>query len=812
MMLRQISIALCGLFFVAGEVRAYEPAVRLTPVPIQSVKIDDPFWSPKLAVWRRVTIADCLDKFDWDGALRNFDHVARGELSAEHGGPPWYDGLIYEMIRASGDFLAEQPDAELEARVDGMIDRISAAAAHDPDGYLNTYTQMKEPGHRWGQNGGNDRWQHDLYNAGCMVEAGVHYYRATGKTKLLETAVRMANLMSKVMGPPPRQNIIPGHAIGEEAMIEMWRLFKEQPGLKAKLKTPVEEENYLALGKFWIDARGHHEGRTSFGAYDQDREPVLQQTAIEGHAVRAALMCSGLTSLGMVTDSPEYAGAAKRLWENMAGKRMYITGGVGSYAGDEKFAGDYVLPNNGYLETCAAVANGFFDRNMNLATGDAVADDELERTLYNGALAGVSLSGNRYFYENPLEASRGRLRWPWHACPCCPPMFLKMMSALPGYIYATDSAKGVYVNLFVGSSAKIDVAGGTVRLKQETSYPWDGFTQLKIEAAGPSAFDLYVRVPGWRRDGKSFGGLYSSDAGGIGASFSVNGKPERQEMVRGYARLRRAWKSGDVISVSMPMSPMWVHADERVEADRGRVALMRGPLVYCLESADNGGSVRDLYVSANEPPKVVQLVQQMFKLGGETEIVVKGQRVGFDGRSTDVEITAIPYYANANRGPVSMEVWIPTDASRAVSPTIATLATPSASHVNPSDSIWAMNDGAVPKNSGEQRSRFTWWDHKGTSEWVLYDLDKQRKVSGVEVYWFDDSRTRGGCRLPESWRLLYKTGEGKWELVAGKPEFGTAADKFNTVRFDAVETTALRIEVQLRPGFSGGIQQWRVLP
>jgi uncharacterized protein len=245
-MLRTLLAGLCGIVLIAICGRAVvlgAEARVLKDIEIRRVVIEDPFWSPKIAVWRKVTIGDCLNKFERDGALANFDHVARGELLAEHGGPPWYDGLIYEMIRACGDFLAEQPDAGLEARIDGYIDRISAAAARDPDGYLNTYTQMKEPGHRWGQNGGNDRWQHDLYNAGCMVEAGVHYYRGTGKTKLLETAVRMSNLMSRVMGPPPRQNIIPGHAVGEEAMSELYRLFKDEPGLKAKLGVNVQENN-----------------------------------------------------------------------------------------------------------------------------------------------------------------------------------------------------------------------------------------------------------------------------------------------------------------------------------------------------------------------------------------------------------------------------------------------------------------------------------------------------------------------------------------------------------------------------------------
>jgi len=665
-MLRQTILALGGLAGVlVPSVRGAQPGtppLPLAAVPIGCVTIDDPFWSPKLAVWRQVTIADCLDKFDRDGALRNFDHISRGELSAAHGGPPWYDGLVYEMIRAAGDFLAERHDPTLEARIDSEIDRISAAAARDPDGYINTYTQMREPTHRWGQDGGNDLWQHDLYNAGCLVDAAVHYYRATGKTKLLETSVRLANLMCRVMGPPPRHNIIPGHAVGEEAMIGLYQLFKEQPNLKAQLHAPVEEENYLALARFWIDSRGHHEGRRSFGAYDQDDVPVLQQTVVEGHAVRATLMCSGLTSLGMTTGRADYADAARRLWENMTGRRMYVTGGVGSVANQEKFGPDYVLPNNGYAETCAAVASGFFDQNMNLATADAAAADELERTLYNGSLAGVSLAGNTYFYQNPLEAGRDRLRWSWHACPCCPPMFLKLMAALPGFVYATDSEANLYVNLFISSKAKIELAGGSVAVTQTTRYPWAGDVRVTIDPSKASTFDLHLRIPGWCRGGASTGGLYTTSAIGAGAfAVSVNGQPAPAlETIRGYARLHRTWHGGDVVEIHMAMPIQRVRADRRVEADRGRVALMRGPIVFCLESIDNQGGVRDLFlpdeasVSTDNRPDL---------LGGVSVLHASGRRLQNGGRSdAPAQITAIPYYANANRGPASMIVWIPTDA------------------------------------------------------------------------------------------------------------------------------------------------------
>jgi DUF1680 family protein len=580
------------------------------------------------------------------------------------------------MIRGASDFLATQSDLGLDRQLDGYIARIAAAAAKDPDGYLNTYTQLEEPTHRWGLNGGLQLWQHEVYNAGALVDAGVHHYKATGKTTLLIVGVKFANHMADLMGPPPKKAIVPCHPLPEEALVGLYELFRDEPGLKQKVPLPVDESAYLRLAEFWIDDRGHNigmpdwdkdwhaaeefvrnqqygDGRPSWGAYAQDDKPVVEQVDIHGHAVRATLLCAGLSAAARVDHREDYSQAALRLWENMTSRRMHITGGVGAFANEEKFGQDYVLPNDAYLETCAAVGAGFFHQNMNRLFGDARYVDELERALYNGALAGVSLKGDTYFYENPLEAGPDRTRWVWHECPCCPPMFLKLMGAMPGYIYAVDN-DSVYINLFVGSHASVSLPQVKVEVRQTTRYPWEGNVRVAVEPDRPTTFNLMVRIPGWCAD----------------ATLKVNGQAlTNPERVRGYVRVQQLWHPGDFVELNMPMPVRTVRAHPLVSADAGRLALMRGPIVYCFESADNGDQVRTFAVRPHGPFST-QHSQEL--LGGIT--LIKGSAWALEPHTWNnrlyrpatsdfamaaTEFTAIPYYANANRGPVYMTTWVP---------------------------------------------------------------------------------------------------------------------------------------------------------
>ena len=637
---------------------------QLAPVPIQSVTIEDSFWAPKRKLWQEVTIPDCFAKFENDrgGALNNFDRVRVGKLDG-HAGPPWYDGLIYEMIRGAADFLTASPDPRLEARIDGYIARIAAAQDRDPNGYLNTWTELQHPNQRWGLNGGNDGYQHEMYNIGALCEAAVHYYQATGKTRLLKIATRLANYTCDQVGPSPKHELVPNHAIAEEAFGNLYLFFREHPQLKREMPCSVDEHHYLNLAQYWIEARGHpRKDQPSYGAYNQDYKPVLEQDSIEGHAVRAALLCAGVSALAGINGRDDYRQAAIRLWENMHNKKMYLTGGIGATAAGEAFGNDYFLPNDGYLETCGAVGAAFFARNLNRLTGDARYADMLERELYNGALTGVSSAGNCYTYVNPLESPHGNSRWSWNGCPCCPPMFLKLMGAMPGYIYAQDKS-GIYVNLFVGSKVQAQVAGQKVVLKQATSYPWQGEIQLTVEPAKSSEFDLHLRIPGWCQGAVSPDDLYQpgNRPRDGAAHLKINGRSiESLQMVRGYATIHRRWKAGDVVQLTLDMPVQEVKANAKVEANKGCVALMRGPMVYCFEGTDNGGAVQNLVV----PPGTEFTPQYRSNLLGGVTLISAMAAAVFKTPANEVvsvpfKVTATPFYANANRGTCQMQVWMP---------------------------------------------------------------------------------------------------------------------------------------------------------
>ncbi len=667
-----VSLLISGQVALAQRLKQ---AQVIHPLNLANVAIDDPFWSPKYRVWDAVTVFDVLDKlegkYDPDrpdikeekaktgrtrNAFLNFDLVAQGKKNIDaHDGPPWYDGLVYETITGASDMLQQHPDLKLEKKLDGYINRIAAAQAADPDGYLNTYTTLTRPDKRWGINGGDDKWQHDIYNSGMLVEAGVHYYKATGKTKLLNVAVKLSNYIYTQIGPAPKLNVIPGHAGPEWAMLTMYQLFKDHPELKRKINVPVNEGHYLELARFWIEDRGNYgeadgsHARKSDSSYNQDQMPVLQQTTIEGHAVRATLLATGVTQMALMNNDARYIKTADRYWNNMIGKRMFITGGEGAIADGERFGRDYFLPESAYLETCAAIGAGFFSEKMNELHADGKYMDELERVIYNNLLSGISLDGNHYFYENPLAAIN-HPRWAWHSCPCCPPMILKMVSALPQYIYGYNS-KAVYVNLFISSSANIKLDAKTnVRIHQETQYPWKGGVKISVNPALPASFTLNVRIPGWAQGRENPFGLYQSDISGQ-VTLTVNGKAIPVNPVNGYAAISRTWKKGDVVLLNLPMQPRAITPNEAVKTVQGKIAFESGPVVYALEGLDNA----DVNSYSVKPGDALNLTYRPRLLNGVN--VITGNAT--DSTRKPIKFTAVPFYSIGNRGQVSpYRVWL----------------------------------------------------------------------------------------------------------------------------------------------------------
>lgn len=781
----------------ATNVFAQQKDYPIQPVAFTSVHVDDNFWEPKMEVNASVTIPYVLEQCKKNGRMDNFLRAAKkldGDKLSEF---PFDDTDVYKAIEGASYSMQNKKNPKLDKYIDTLINIIGAA--QEPDGYLYTFRTVnaKKP-HEWI---GSKRWEkeedlsHELYNAGHLYEAAVAHYQATGKRTLLNIAIKNADLLVNTFGPGKIEEY-PGHQIVEIGLSKMYRV--------------TGNKKYLDLAKFFLDVRG-----PKGDAYNQADKKVIDQHIAEGHAVRAAYMYTGMADIAALTGNAKYLAAIDDIWTDVVTKKLYITGGIGATGNGEAFGDDYQLPNmSAYAETCAAIGNVYWNNRMFLLHGDSKYIDVLERTLYNGLLSGVSLSGDKFFYPNPLASMFQHQRSAWISCACCISNMTRFLPSLPGYVYAKNQ-NDLYVNLYMSNSSDINLASGKVNIAQTTDYPWKGTINIAVNPAKSSAFTLRLRIPGWAKDQPVPGDLYSYlDKNQKPATISVNGKVATYTTDKGYAVIKRTWKKGDKVTLDLPMETEKVLANNHIKDDRGRFAFQRGPVVYCLEGPDNRDSlVQNIMVDKNA---MAAANYQANLLNGVDVISADGKSTKRQLNSnalieTDQQVKAIPYYAWANRGPSEMTVWIPYEASAArpkPAPTIASTSKVTSSVKN-KRMYNAIKDQYEPADSKDTNYPYLhWWPAHNTNEFVQYDFDAAHTVSESKVYWYDDGPW-GGCRIPASYKVLYLK-DGQWVPVKNTTPYAISKDAFNVVSFEPVTTTALKLEVQLPVDNSTGIHEWVV--
>ena len=642
-MIRRSALILLMVVSFCLNAHADQPIHRpLEAIPFTAVQFNEGFWKSKLEINRAQTVEQNIQACEATGRIDNFAKVG-GLMAGDHEGAYYNDSDVYKVLEGASYCLHYQYDPVLDAKVDEIIHKI--ASAQQEDGYLFTYKTLKS------KNGDKPRWsdltnEHELYCAGHMYEAAVAHYRATGKRTFLDVAIRSADHICTVFGPEARRSV-PGHEEIELALIKLYEV--------------TGNKKYYDMACFFLKERGHANGRRLYGSHFQDHKPVTQQADITGHAVRAMYLYSGVADMVAYTGETDYLGAMDRLWESVTARKMYITGGIGVANTGEGFNKDYFLPNaQSYAETCASVGLALWSHRLTLLHGDADYFDVFERVLFNGLMSGVSLDGRKFYYVNLLQSDEGgHERLSWYGCSCCPTNIVRFVPSVGGFMYAAD-AKGLYVNLYAASDADIDMEQGALTMSQQTRYPWDGQVTLTLNPETPRNFELRLRIPGWARNRPVPSDLYhftdDMEATLTQPSLKINGKVVRNPRIeKGYFSVAQTWQKGDVIELAFPMPVRRVGANPRVEADLGRVALQRGPIVFCLEAQDNGTDLVNLCLSDEA---VLDARYSDDLLGGV--VVLKGKAIESmpEGGSKSRDITAIPYYSWNNRTAGKMITWL----------------------------------------------------------------------------------------------------------------------------------------------------------
>ena len=796
-------MGLCGTVTAQSNKVQTRSAQSIVEVPFTNVHLSDNFWLPRIEINRTVSIPSAFRECEKSGRFDNFA-IAGGLKEGEHRGDFSFDDTDpYKVIEGASYSLAVHYDKQLDHYLDSVIAII--ASAQEDDGYLTTCVTNKC--YRLSGWWGRSKWEkinsHELYNSGHLIESAIAHYRATGKRSFLNVAIKNADLVCKTFGPNEGQIHRPGgHPIIEMALCKLYKV--------------TGNKKYLDGARYFVEETGRCTDGHHPSEYSQDHKPILQQDEIVGHAVRAGYLFSGVADVAALTNDKAYSEALQRIWNNMSSKKLFITGGIGSRAQGEGFGPNYELNNHtAYCETCAAIANVYWNHRMFLATGESKYIDVCERALYNNVLSGVSLSGDLFFYDNPLESDGEHGRQRWFGCACCPGNVTRFVASVPNYIYAAQG-KDIYVNLYAQGKANI----GSVELEQTTDYPWDGKVRIRLNKGG-GKFSIKLRIPGWLKKHPFGNNLYTYLDAAKTADISVNGVKVGHDNPD-YVSIDRKWKKGDVIEINFPMEVRRIQANDNAEDDRGKVALERGPVVFCLEGKDQpDNTVFDKYILDSTP------IQSHFEkdlLNGVVVLEGNAKELQRNGEVKDVRFRAIPYSTWNNRGGDQMEVWIANTPAKAVATPLPTIASRAQTFSNrgpiqndapetaPTDS-WAggVNDQWEPKRSSDTSKPYHyWWLKRGTTESISYKFKEAEEVSNVQVYWLDFDHYDGDFRVPESWTLYYETADGSWKEVEDHSPFTVKKDCYNSIDFKPVKTKGLKIVAKLQKGQSGGVLEWKV--
>ncbi|NQU23941.1 MAG: glycoside hydrolase family 127 protein [Candidatus Nealsonbacteria bacterium] len=800
-------------------------------MPFDKVELADTFWLPRLKTQAESTVPHALKQTEpaVENLRRcgNFLHGRGGELPFPH---RFVSSDLYKVMEGAAYLLTIRPNPALEKQMDQIIDVI--ADAQQDDGYLYVShickiarpSEMGETPYSWVVH------SHELYNMGHLYEGAIAYYRATGKDKWLKVAEKSARHFNKVIfegdpnyngGKPVMQ--APGHEELELALCKLYRV--------------TGKRLYLDMAKKFLDIRGvtyRPEGEGVMSpSYAQQHKPVVEQTKAVGHAVRAGYLYAGMADVSALSGDLSYARAAERIWHDVVDTKMHIIGGLGATHGIEGFGRAYELPNrNTYNETCAAVANVFFNFRMYLLHKDAKYFDVAEVALLNNSLAGMGLAGDSFFYVNVLEADGIRMfnhgtagRSAWFGCACCPSNLARLIPQVSGYMYAhTDDE--IYLALYGSSRTEIPMPGGKVAIRQTSGYPFDGKVTLRIDPApgrdGPGQpFALKLRIPTWAREQFVPGKLYRYvDKLRPQWTLRVNGEKTEPELVKGFATIRRRWKPGDTVELDLPMPIRYNVTVDEVEANRDRIAVTRGPLVYCAEQADNGGEkVQRFFIP--EPAKADEIRTEVVEDGLLKGIVRASvpavEIIGEEIRESTVKL--IPYYAWNNRGAESMVVWMPRNEKLARESMISNLLTSSsygkvlATHTFEADTVAAVVDGKVPAKSADRKQRrWTSLPFKNRGQNIIFEFPQTKTVANVSIYWYEDPDGEK-VELPREWWIDYKTGDGDWTRMKKyvTDDYGLQRDQFNVVRPAApLRCDAISIRILPQVGFCMGVHEIRL--